>query len=129
MLQIFLAHSDDDDAAAADLYNRLQQQGYRPWRRQQDVLPGQRKQSTITRAVKESDVFMACLSSRSINKPGYVQKEFKLALNEQAERPPGAVYLIPVRLDNCDIPELRQEEYGINLQDIQWVDLFAEDGG
>ena len=128
MLQIFLAHSDEDDAAAADLYYRLQQQGYRPWRRQVDVLPGQSKPAAIARAVKESHVFMACFSRRSINKPGYVQKEFRLALNEQAERPPGSVYLIPVRLDNCEIPDLRQEEYGVCLRNLQWVDLFTEGG-
>ncbi|MBT9316837.1 hypothetical protein IXB50_15520 [Leptothoe spongobia TAU-MAC 1115] len=45
-----------------------------------------------------------------------------------SDRPPGQIYLIPVRLDECQIPDLRQEEYGISLSDYQWVDLFEPNG-
>ncbi|MEM9148871.1 MAG: toll/interleukin-1 receptor domain-containing protein [Cyanobacteria bacterium P01_F01_bin.3] len=123
MLRLFLANAEEDDTAAVDLYNQLKQRGYRPWRRQVDILPGQMKDAAIARAVKECNVFIACFSSRSVNKPGYVQKEFRLALKEQAERPPGSVYMIPLTFDSCPIPELRQEEYSVNLRNIQWVDL------
>ena len=51
-----------------------------------------------------------------------------MALNECADRPPETIYLIPLRLDNCQIPELRQEEYGVNLLNYQWVDYFEPDG-
>jgi formylglycine-generating enzyme required for sulfatase activity len=31
-------------------------------------------------------------------------------------------------LDECDIPDLRQEEYGLNLRDLHWLDYWEEDG-
>ena len=51
-----------------------------------------------------------------------------MALNQYADRPPNSIYLIPLRLDECDIPDLRQEEYGLNLRDLHWLDYWKEDG-
>jgi hypothetical protein len=33
--------------------------------------------------------------------------EFRLALSAFGERPPSSIYLIPVRLDDCDVPDLQ----------------------
>ena len=128
MTQIFLAHANEDKADVIKLYDRLQQQGYKPWLDKKDLLGGQSWRAEIPKAIRNSDIFIACLSKTSVEKLGYVQQEFRMALNQCARRPPGKIYLIPVRLDDCEIPELRQEEYGINLSDYQWVDLFESDG-
>ncbi len=128
MVRIFLAHAKEDEEAVIDLYNRLKHKGYKPWLDKMDLLPGQSWQAEISKAIKKSDVFIACLSSNSVAKKGYVQRELKMALNECADRPPEKIYLIPLRLDDCQIPELRQEEYGVSLLDYQWVDLFTSDG-
>ena len=128
MIQIFLAHANEDKAEVIKLYDRLQQQGYKPWLDKKDLLGGQSWRAEIPRVIKSSQVFIACLSNQSVAKQGYVQREFRMALQEMANKPPGQIYLIPVRLDDCEIPELRQEEYGINLRDLHWVDLFEPDG-
>jgi formylglycine-generating enzyme required for sulfatase activity len=60
------------------------------------------------------------VSKTSIAKRGYVQKEFKLALEVLDEIPEGTIYAIPVRLDNCEIPE--------QFRDLHWCNLFEEDG-
>ena len=128
MIRIFLAHASEDKAAVTDLYNRLEASGFEPWLDKINLLPGQRWQDEIPKAIKNSHVFIACLSEKSVQKQGYIQREFKMALNEMADRPSGYIYLIPLRLDNCQIPELRQEEYGISLSDYQWVDLYEPNG-
>ncbi len=93
-----------------------------------DLIPGQNWRSVIPKAIADSQLFIACLSQRSISKQGFVQREFKMALNQYADRPPNSIYLIPLRLDECDIPDLRQEEYGLNLRDLHWLDYWKEDG-
>ncbi|MEM9090227.1 MAG: toll/interleukin-1 receptor domain-containing protein [Cyanobacteria bacterium P01_F01_bin.53] len=128
MLKIFLAHANEDKEAVTRLYHRLKESGYRPWLDKEELLPGQNWRAEIPKAIKNSQVFIACLSQQSVAKQGYIQREFRMALNEYADKPPGSIYLIPVRLDDCTIPELRQEEYGVNLRDIQWVDLFEANG-
>ncbi|MFG6097333.1 SUMF1/EgtB/PvdO family nonheme iron enzyme [Leptothoe sp. ISB3NOV94-8A] len=126
MVRIFLAHASEDKDAVIDLYNRLKAQGFKPWLDKKDLLPGQNWRAEIPKAIRESDVFIACLSKESVAKQGYIQREFRMALQKMGDMPPGKIYLIPVRLDDCQVPELRQEEYGINLADLQWVDLFQD---
>lgn len=75
---------------------------------------------TVTKAIRNSRFVLACLSKASITKAGYVQKELRKALDVAEEQPEGAAYLIPVRLEDCEIPE--------RLRRWQWVDLF-KDGG
>jgi formylglycine-generating enzyme required for sulfatase activity len=127
-IQIFLAHATEDKPAVLALYERLKQAGYKPWLDKKDLIPGQNWRSVIPKAIADSQLFIACLSQRSIAKQGFVQREFKMALNQYADRPPNSIYLIPLRLDECDIPDLRQEEYGLNLRDLHWLDYWEEDG-
>ena len=127
-LQIFIAHGSEDKPQVRQLYAKLKEAGYKPWLDEEDLLPGQNWRDEIPEALKNSDLFLACLSSTSISKRGYIQKEFKMAMEILAELPPGTIYLIPLKLDDCEIPELRQSEYGLNLRDIQWLDYWKPKG-
>ncbi len=127
-IQIFLAHANEDKETVLKLYEQLKEAGYRPWLDKKNLIPGQNWRSVIPKAIKDSQLFIACLSKRSIAKQGYVQNEFKIALNQLASLPPNSIYLIPLRLDECEIPDLRQDEYGLNLRDIQWLDYWEADG-
>ena len=127
-IQIFLAHANEDEEAVLKLYERLKEAGYRPWLHKKDLIPGQNWRTVIPQVIAKSQLFIACLSQQSIAKQGFVQKEFKLALNKYAEMPQETIYIIPLRLDECQIPDLRQDEYGLNLRDIQWLDYWKDDG-
>jgi len=74
----------------------------------------------IRKAVRAADIVAICLSHRSITKAGYVQKEIGFALEVSEDQPEGAVYIIPVKLEECSIPE--------SLSKWQWVSLFEEAG-
>lgn len=126
--QIFIAHANEDELKARELFTYLEQNGFDPWLDKKKLLPGQNWRNEIPKALKKSDFFIACLSSQSVSKKGYIQREFKQALNLLAEMPTGTIYLIPVKLDECEVPDLRQNEYGVNLRDIQWLNYWEEDG-
>ena len=127
-VQIFLAHAKEDEAQVMELYEQLRLKGYRPWLDKKSLRPGQNWRDEITKAIKASQLFIACLSETSVVKQGYVQREFRLALNELVHKPPGQIYLIPLRLDACELPDIRLGEYGVNLRDYQWLDYFESDG-
>ena len=57
-----------------------------------------------------------------------MHREFRYALSAYAELPPGSIYLIPVRLDDCEVPDLCLPELELNLRDLHWVDLFRPAG-
>jgi len=119
-LRIFLCHSSGDKPEVRNLYKRLSSDGFDPWLDEEDLLPGQEWKVEIPKAVKTSDVVIVCLSHKAINKSGYVQREIKFALDKAEEQPEGTIFLIPLKLEECDVPE--------RLQRWQWVNLFEEKG-
>lgn len=127
-IKIFLAHASEDKEQVRELYQKLQQEGYCPWLDEKDLLPGQLWREEIHKAIRNSNLFIACLSKQSISKTGYVQKEFRLALISCSERPHGDVYLIPLKFNDCQIPNLRLEDYGVAFQDYQWLDYYKPNG-
>jgi formylglycine-generating enzyme required for sulfatase activity len=126
--RIFLAHAHEDKAQVRKLYADLKARGFDPWLDEIDLMPGQIWKTEIPNAIRHAEMFLACLSRRSIEKRGYVQREFRQALSAFAERPAGSIYLIPVRLDDCEVPDLEIPDLELNLRDIQWVDLWQEGG-
>jgi formylglycine-generating enzyme required for sulfatase activity len=119
-LRVFLCHASGDKPAVRDLYRRLCADGIEPWLDEEDLLSGQDWQREILRAVRAADVVIVCLSRASITKAGYVQKEIKFALDVADEQPEGAIFLIPLRLEACEVPE--------RLSRWQWVNLFDDSG-
>lgn len=121
---VFLCYAREDFKRIDSLYVLLKKLGLRPWLDQYDIKGGEIWKIATEKAVRKADFFIACFSKSSVNKSGYVQREYRLALDTLMERPPERVFLIPVRLDDCELPDLRNE--GIKLLDIQRVDLFHE---
>ncbi len=119
-LRVFLCHASGDKPAVRALYRRLRADGIEPWLDEEDLLPGQDWQVEIPKAVRSSDVAIICLSRKSTTKTGYVQKEIRYALDVADEQPEGTIFLIPLRLEDCEVPE--------RLRRWQWVNLFADRG-
>jgi hypothetical protein len=120
LLRVFLCHSNRDKPAVRILYRRLLVDGLSPWLDEEDLLPGQKWDAEIPKAVRSSDAVIICLSHGSTNKRGYVQKEIRYALDIAAEQPEDMIFLIPLRLEECNVPS--------SLSKIQWVDFFEDRG-
>jgi formylglycine-generating enzyme required for sulfatase activity len=120
MAQIFLCYAREDEARVRDVHRRLRALGFELWMDKVNLLPGHRWQQEIPRALRASDFVLIFFSKNSVDKRGYIQREFKLALDTLQEVPEDVIHTIPVRLDNCDIPE----QFGF----LQWCDL-CERGG
>jgi hypothetical protein len=86
------------------------------WLDEETLLPGQDWAWEIQRAIQTSDFILIFLSRSSVAKRGYVQREMKLALDVLQELPEGTIHTIPVRLDDCEVPE--------SFRRYQWVNLF-----
>ena len=127
-IQIFLAHSSGDKPAVLELYERLKAEGYNPWVDRKKLLPGQNWREVIPKALKESDMVIACLSKQSTTTKGYVNEELRLALKEYVQRPPEGIYLIPLKLEPCEIPNMELPQVGVSLRDFHWLDYWEADG-
>jgi hypothetical protein len=87
---------------------------------EEDILPGQEWEVEISKAVKIVDVIIVFLSKEAVTKAGYIHKEIRFALDRAEEQPPSSIFLIPVRLDECNVPE--------RLRKFHWADLFYHNG-
>jgi S-DNA-T family DNA segregation ATPase FtsK/SpoIIIE len=116
-LHVFLCHATDDKKLVRKLYEKLINDGIDVWFDEEKLLPGQDWDIEIQKAVRQSDVVIVCLSKKSVTKEGYVQKEIKIALDVADEKPEGTIYLIPTRLEECNVP--------FRLNRWQWIDLFS----
>ena len=117
-LRVFLCHATQDKPAVRELYKRLAAEPWiDPWLDEENLLPGQDFALEIYKALRDSDAIIICLSKVSVAKEGYLNKEIRHALDAADEKPEGAIFVIPVRLDDC-IPSFER------LKKYQWVDYF-----
>jgi hypothetical protein len=119
-LHVFLCHASLDKPIVRELYQRLLAEDWiDPWLDEEKLLPGQDWDMEIENAVEAADVVVVCLSNTSVSKEGYVQRELKFVLDIALEKPEGTIFIIPLRLDDCDLPR--------HLRAWQYVDYFPAD--
>jgi hypothetical protein len=117
LLSVFLCHASSDKPSVRALYEKLSKDGFKPWLDEKDLLPGQNWDLEIRKAVNSADVVVVCLSQLAVSKEGYVQREIRLALDAADEKLPGAIFLIPVKLSECCVPERLRQWQWVNLHD------------
>lgn len=117
---LFLIYAPSDQTKVLSLYDRLRAQGFTPWMDIKDVLPGERRAACIQKAFREADFILACLSKASISERGFAQAQIRDAVAFQNAMLENDIYLIPARLEDCELPEY--------LRDLQGADLFKDSG-
>ncbi len=115
-IKIFLSYSRADESHAEHLYGSLCEGGFDVWFDKEALLPGQLWEDEIKKEIAASDFVILMLSKISVGRRGFFQKELRLALDVLDTIPLGHVYLLPVRVDDCEIPG--------RLAAIHCVDLF-----
>lgn len=119
LLKVFLCHASQDKPSVRELSQRLFAEGWiDPWLDEKKLLPGQDWRLKIEEAVETSDIVIICLSSNSVSKEGFVQKELRYAREIALEKLEDSIFLIPLRIDECDVPR--------GLRFYQWADYFGE---
>lgn len=113
-LRVFLCHASQDKPAVRDLHQRLLAETWiDPWLDEEKLIPGQDWNLEIEKAVEAADAVLVFVSSVSVAKEGYVQKELRRVLNIALEKPEGAIFVIPVRLDDCELPRQLKDRQGV----------------
>jgi hypothetical protein len=117
--QVFIAYVEEDLRQALRLRDGLKLYGCLPWLDKDKLLPGQNWPRAIERAIEVADAFVPCFSLHSVRKRGQFQSELRHALDCARRRPLEEAFVIPVRLDACNIPRRITDH-------VQYVDLFPD---
>lgn len=116
MSNIFISYAREDEDVALEIYSFLVSEGFSVWIDKKNLMPGQDWKIEIGKAIKGSSVFLACLSNSSVNKTGFVQAELKRAFDVADLMPEGKIFIIPLRLDDCQVPN--------KIQHLQWLNYY-----
>ncbi|MCP4344678.1 MAG: TIR domain-containing protein [Desulfobacterales bacterium] len=117
VVKVFIGCSEKDMLIANQIYTDIQKQGITPWMAHKDINTGEKTDTAIRNALKESNYFLALLSTSSVTERGILYKELKQAFDILAEfLHEDDIFIIPVRLDDCNPnDEILKELHVIDL--------------
>jgi hypothetical protein len=123
----FISYAREDSHRVDQLQQVLEAAGIPVWRDTADLRPGEDWRAKIRHAITDNAlVFLACFSQVSLNRDrSYQNEELLLAIEQSRLRSPDYPWLIPVRFDECDIPD-RDIGGGRTLASIHRADLFGD---
>lgn len=110
MTKLFISYAHADGEIVLNISKELQQAGYEVWIDTHGIRGGTLWGSEIVRGIKECDIFLLFVSSKSILSD-YVRREVDIAFEEKRK-------IIPIRLEKVDIPT----EWDYQLAGIQYIE-------
>jgi TIR domain len=122
----FISYVREDSGEVDMLQRALEAAGVPVWRDTANLWPGEDWRAKIRGAIThDALVFIACFSSHSAaRRTSYQNEELLLAIDQMRLRRPGEPWLIPVRFDDCDIPDLELGA-GRTLDSFHRADIFG----
>jgi hypothetical protein len=114
---VFISYSRKHQDMAVQIRNDLNHEGIRTWMDTSDIQGGQQWEKKIKKAIQDSDYFLILLASDILETTGYIHKELRLALDHSMCIPNTKSFIIPVRLDQCNLDDF-------DLNAIHCIDAF-----
>ena len=126
MNKVFISYVSENIEIVDRLYQELKSHGIQVWLDRNDIDPGSRWEQAIRKAIRQGAFFIACFSEQYNNRhKTYMNEELTLAINELRQRPTDQIWFIPIKLNECKIPD-RNIGGGETLQDLQYVNLYED---
>ncbi|MGB6078482.1 MAG: TIR domain-containing protein [Xanthobacteraceae bacterium] len=125
-MKIFVGYPSERLSDARTIWEFLTSLGLTAWFDKESILPGEDWRAAREKAQDGSDLVIHLISSEVLKRSGEVQRELKRTLDLASEKPFGALYLIPVILDELQFPvELSRFHY-VDYRRADWRYLIAK---
>ena len=126
MNKVFISYVSENIEIVKRLYQELKAHGIQVWLDQNDIDPGSRWEQAIRKAIHQGAFFIACFSEEYNNRDKtYMNEELTLAIDELRQLPTDQIWFIPVKLNDCEIPD-RDIGGGKTLRALQYVNLYED---
>jgi hypothetical protein len=120
---VFVSYCHDNSREVSPLRDDLVAAGERVWW-DQEILGGQDWKREIRKAMEEAYAVVACFSKETdARQKSGIFPELLDAIEAYREYAPGSIFLIPVRLSQCSIPDVEISATQ-TLDRLQYIDLF-----
>jgi TIR domain len=119
--QVFLSYARNDLKHAERLYEDLSKDpGVHIWFDKRDLLPGIKWRPAIRKAIRESSSFVALFSKQGTSTRGFRNTELSQALEIVKEFPDDQIFLIPTKLEECEVPNDEVGEFNFAMLFPDW---------
>ena len=118
--KVAFIYSENDSSQVLEVSNHLEAVGIKPWSKNTHILPGEVVRNVLHKKIRGSDYILTFFSQQSVIEAGDIQHEYNLATILLEETAESDVVVIPVRLDDCEVP--------LAFQKLRLCDWFAENG-
>ena len=126
MNKAFISYVRENIEMVDRLCQELKSHGIEVWLDRNDIDPGSRWEQAIRKAIHQGTFFIACFSEEYNNRDKtYMNEELTLAIEELRQRPTDRIWFIPVKLNDCEIPN-RDIGAGKTLQTFYYVELYED---
>jgi len=120
---VFISYCRENQQTVQRLRDDLINAGEQVWW-DQEILGGQDWDYAIRKAMNDSYAVIVCFSQEmEVRIRSGVYPELRDAIKLQRQYGPGSVFIIPVRLSNCQIPAMKIDDTQ-TLNSLQRIDLF-----
>ena len=122
---LFISYCQENEIQVQRLYTDLKNAGEAPWWNK-DILGGKNWKSEIKLALENSYAVICCFSEEAEKKyKSGIYPEIRDAIEIYRQYSPGSIFIIPVRLSTCIIPDFKIDST-TSLQDLEYIDLFPQ---
>lgn len=126
MSKVFISYVRDNSEAVERLAADLNKHGVQVWLDHSDLKPGEIWADTIRRKIIEVDYFIACFSKEyNSRQKTYMNQELVLAIEELRQRSMYQAWFIPIKLNECDIPDM-DVGAGKTLRSYHWAEMYQD---
>jgi uncharacterized protein YjbI with pentapeptide repeats len=123
---VFISYVAEDLELVSKLARDLRKEGIRVWLDKEQLSVGIPWKRAIRKAIQQGYYFLACFSESYWNKDeSYMNEELLVAIERMRKMRGDRTWFLPVRLTECDIPDLTISE-GQTLTDLQWLNLYPD---
>ena len=123
MKHVFISYCHENKTVVDRLCQALASHDIHIWLDRDNIGPGTPWKQAIQQAIQHGDFFIACFSTEvNARNQTYMSEELKVAIEELHRRPVDKVWFIPVKLNECEIPDI-DIGGGETLRTLQYVDL------
>ena len=123
MKHVFISYCHENKADVDRLCQALGAHDIHIWIDRDNIGPGTPWKQAIQQAIQHGDFFIVCFSTEvNARSQTCMREELKVAIEELHRRPVDKAWFIPVKLDECEIPDI-DIGGGETLQSLQYVDL------
>jgi len=117
---VFISYAKEDSQIAEKIYKKLKEDNLKPWLDVHHLPVGVNWNMIIQETINKCQFFMLLLSKNSMNKKGFIQKEIKIALEIVDLLPSTDIFILPIKLDDCEIPNSLSKYHWVEYSNPQY---------